>query len=247
MRHELPSRETLSRRLQELEVEHDEMLRAFAHDFDASLRQTRQFAGLLIKRVDAGSDPEVRRYVDLLHRALARSEDMIRGVRAVSRPAAQDDDPVEIDCVPIVRETFASFDADTVEFSFEGPPSVVVEGHPAQLRSLFLQLVDNAVRHGRPDAPSRVRLSAEPLEGGWLFEVADNGAGFPSDRRQNMFVLFRNIDSSERNVRVGVGLPLCRAIVRRHEGDIRCARGSPGDTSIVFTLRAQLPQHALEA
>ena len=248
MQEDTPTAATLERRLAELEREHETLLDALAHDLDAALRQARQFAQLLIRHAEADGHPELERRATPLRAALERAEGLAAGARALAHaaPVACAAEPGPVDCEPLVRRAFDECGAEGVSFAYDGPAPATATGHVGQLGALFGHLVGNAVRHRTADAPLAVQVRGRPHEGGWLFEVSDDGPGFPDGRRGDAFVLLRNIGSAERNVRVGLGLPASRAIVRRHAGDIRIVRAGSGGTTVAFTLGAALPAAMLD-
>lgn len=87
-----------------------------------------------------------------------------------------------------------------------------------QLLQAFVNLVKNALealREAAIDDP-RVEVAVVRVENGFLFTVADNGPGIPYYRQPKIFDLF----FTSKDHGTGIGLHLCREIIRAHDGEI---------------------------
>jgi len=99
--------------------------------------------------------------------------------------------------------------------------AVAAECDPGLLRVVLTNLLDNAVKYGRPGGEVRLSLAAE--DGRFTVGVRNEGPGFRDEDRPRLFLRFSRLDDpSFRRVRgTGVGLYLCWRIVRLHDGEIR--------------------------
>ena len=87
-------------------------------------------------------------------------------------------------------------------------------------------LLDNAVRHTRPD--DVIKLSVvHGFDGGPArLIIADGGSGIPAGHLASIFERFRTVgDDASRGT--GLGLPLVRAVARAHGGEVT-VRSEPG-------------------
>ena len=69
-----------------------------------------------------------------------------------------------------------------------------------------------------------IRLRTRPLEDGsrtLVLEVLDSGPGIPREKRERVFDRFTRLPDAARPEGLGLGLPITRAIVRAHGGEIR--------------------------
>jgi chemotaxis family two-component system sensor kinase Cph1 len=111
-----------------------------------------------------------------------------------------------------------------------------VSGNPDRLMQIFETLLSNALRH-RGERPPRIHITAEKREEEWLFAVRDNGPGIDTAYLERIFRPFERLRSTERDA-TGLGLAICRAIVKRHGGKL-WADSTPGTGSVfLFTLPA---------
>src|SRR6185369_5549986 len=111
-----------------------------------------------------------------------------------------------------------------------------VEGDGVQLTQLCQNLIGNAVKFRKKDAPLRVRISAERKGNEWLFGVHDNGIGIEPRFFDHIFEIFRRLHTREEYEGSGMGLAICRRIVERHGGRIWVDSTFGEGASFYFTL-----------
>jgi signal transduction histidine kinase len=110
----------------------------------------------------------------------------------------------------------------------------LVRVDPHRIRQILLILIENAVHYGG----NEVRIGLERVPSGYLVSVVDNGAGMSEvDLKQAFERFFRGPDAARRYEHgTGLGLPVARALVEAHGGEIDL-RGEPGQgLTAVFTL-----------
>lgn len=113
----------------------------------------------------------------------------------------------------------------------------VVMADPAQMLILFQNLVGNSLDY-RSDAPPRIHIGAERQDGMWRFFVKDNGIGIAPEDTERVFNIFEQLHAPDDHPGKGMGLAICRKIVKRHGGRI-WVESEPGDGStFYFTLPA---------
>ena len=111
-------------------------------------------------------------------------------------------------------------------------PSVL--GDAQQIRAVFAQLLDNALRYAAPERPPEIGITAAWRQDVWEFCVADNGIGIAAEQHERIFEVFRRLDVD--SDRTGIGLATVRKIVERHGGRVR-VESEPGSGSrFFFTL-----------
>ncbi|MCB0293943.1 MAG: GHKL domain-containing protein, partial [Calditrichaeota bacterium] len=100
-------------------------------------------------------------------------------------------------------------------------------GTAEHLLQVFDNLLSNAIKY-TPDG-GHIRICARETDGQVLIAVRDNGIGIPDGELENIFKDFyqlsdaRNHHSSKYEFLgggAGLGLSLCRSIVKAHLGDI---------------------------
>ena len=91
---------------------------------------------------------------------------------------------------------------------------------------IIANLLDNAGKYTPPQ--TTVSISARRRNGGVLLVVEDDGPGLPPGDPDRLFEKFQRGRAEGNIVGVGLGLAICRAAARIHQGDIRAANGTNG-------------------
>ncbi|HEX2028301.1 MAG TPA: HAMP domain-containing sensor histidine kinase [Nitriliruptorales bacterium] len=112
-------------------------------------------------------------------------------------------------------------------------PGVSVWADADRLEQVLVNLISNALVHGRPP----VDVTAETSEGRVEISVRDHGPGVPPDAQQALFEPFSHAETTHGSV--GLGLWIARQLVEAHGGAITYESAHPGARFVV-----RLPQPA---
>jgi heavy metal sensor kinase len=98
---------------------------------------------------------------------------------------------------------------------------VRVEGDPARLKQVIVNLVDNAIKYTPAGGLVGVKVSA--TNGRAVLEVNDNGVGIPAEAAPHIFERFYRVDKarSRQMGGSGLGLSIVKAIVTAHGGQVK--------------------------
>ncbi len=201
----------------------DQMLGIVGHDLRNPLGAVVMSAALLQKRgalsgwqartVDRirSSAGRMRRIIDdLLSYTRTR---LGTGIPMTRRPA-----DLDVLCRRVIDELLAANPDRTVDYSAEGP--LDGEWDPDRLEQVLSNLVGNALEHGEPDVPVRVRAEGAAAE--VRVEVRNAAHLLPPDFVEHAFEPFRRgPDATSRKATgLGLGLFIAREIVRAHGGEV---------------------------
>src|SRR4051794_29155465 len=117
-----------------------------------------------------------------------------------------------------------------------------------QLRQVLVNLVENAVKYSPEGGPVEVKVAKG--ERGVRWAVSDEGLGIPASERRRVFEKFYRLDPNmTRGIGgTGLGLYICRELVRRLEGRIWVEdNGGKGSTFYVELPVAERPARAHES
>ncbi len=117
--------------------------------------------------------------------------------------------------------------------------AVVVSGDAQGLRTLLLNILDNAVKY----SPGGVDITAELSvlrEDTAMLRITDTGVGIPPAQLKRVFHRFYRVTNREsaRIKGTGLGLFIARAIARQHGGDTTAQSYGPGHGT---TITVHLP------
>jgi signal transduction histidine kinase len=114
----------------------------------------------------------------------------------------------------------------------------LVSGDPDKVGRVLINLVDNAVKYS-PDG-GNVHVAVKPVGAHVRFSVTDEGLGIPPAEQRRVFEKFYRLDPQmNRGVGgTGLGLYICRELVRRMDGRIWVESSGAGRGS---TFHVELP------
>lgn len=211
---------------------------AAAHDLMEPLRATAGCLTLLEQR--CSELPERSRR--LLQEAVGGAERMgmlLKGIRELN---GLDQQPFRLERVQVeevvdgVRRSLAQLIGDAqAEVDYQGISEF--RGDAVHLSLLLQNLVTNAIRYRHPNREPRIFIEARHRERGVEFSVYDNGLGIAPAHREQIFEAFKRLHSRSHSPGTGLGLALCRKIVRLHGGEIWCEPRIGEGSVFRFTLR----------
>ncbi len=102
------------------------------------------------------------------------------------------------------------------------------------IEQVYANLLENAAKYTPPGTCITLRAAAEAGE--FLVSVEDEGPGLPPGDPEQLFAKFQRGAAEGAIGGVGLGLAICRAIVRLHGGRIWAERLPQGGTAFRFTL-----------
>lgn len=114
--------------------------------------------------------------------------------------------------------------------------SVVCKIEPNLLKSLILNLMDNALKS--MDEGGILSIENKVSEEGTKIYISDNGCGMPKEEISKITEAFYRVDKSRSRKQggVGLGLALCKEIVRIHHGDMEFISQPGKGTTVMITI-----------
>ncbi|MGB6452214.1 MAG: sensor histidine kinase KdpD [Steroidobacteraceae bacterium] len=119
-----------------------------------------------------------------------------------------------------------------------GLPPIYVDA--ALIVKVFMNLLDNVVKY--TPRGTRVTISAIADDPFVRVTVDDRGPGLPAGEPARLFEKFQRGAEEGSAVGVGLGLAICKAIVRAHSGEIEAHNRPGGGARFELTLPARAPQ-----
>lgn len=122
-------------------------------------------------------------------------------------------------------------------------PATEVLGDAQRLQRVFVNLLDNAVKHTPPHG--HVGVSVFATSDSVQVIVADAGCGIPADHLPHIFDRFYRADPARTSPDgSGLGLAICQSIVQAHGGRIELQSEPARGTKVTVTLPMKSPSVA---
>jgi PAS domain S-box-containing protein len=220
-----------------------------SHDLQEPLRKIIAFSKRIEEMEKETLSVSSRDYFDRIIHATMRMQNLINAFLSYSQTNNFQGDLKPTDLNIVYHEVKNDFTEAIVEknITMECQPLPVLPGIPLQINQLFTNLIGNAIKYVRTDANPKIEISAEEqpgqylvfdgVDGGisyWKISIRDNGIGFNQKYENQIFELFQRLHSREVYEGTGIGLAICKKIMRNHKGFIS-ATGEDG-AGAVFSM-----------
>jgi len=108
------------------------------------------------------------------------------------------------------------------------------------IEQVLINLLDNALRHTA--LGQEICVSAVATEDCARFTVSDRGCGIPEADVEHIFKIFYTTHDKHADAQqgIGLGLPICDAIVKAHGGSITARNRESGGAEFIFTLPLEM-------
>ena len=106
------------------------------------------------------------------------------------------------------------------------------------IQQVLMNILENAMHHAKGMEKLEFRVKAEVDS--VLFKISDDGCGIPYERMKNIFNGYFNnsneVSDGTRN-NMGIGLSVCLAIIKAHDGEIWAENREKGGAAFYFRLK----------
>lgn len=129
-----------------------------------------------------------------------------------------------------------------------------IKGIPFQIKQLFINLISNSLKYSKEDIQSQISITSEEITGTEMLDykisnkedyykiaITDNGIGFRQEYAEQIFLLFKRLETDPKYSGTGLGLAICNRIVDNHKGFIKVkSEPNAGATFYVFIPKGDL-------
>lgn len=226
------------------------LLASISHDLKTPLATVCNYVeGILYDVVE--TKEEIKEYAVVIHNKMTYLNGLIDDILEHSKAELNQFRIMKEDVYadeffePILQVLKQEVNKKNFEFSYDSFPQIILTIDPKRITQVLYNLVDNAVKYGRPCGFIHItnqiikKNSSGALETYLLVCVEDNGIGISAADLPYVFETFYRGDKA-RNQDIpgsGLGLNIARYIVRSHGGDIDCDSVYEIGTTMSFTIK----------
>ena len=209
-----------------------------SHELRTPLTSIQGFAQAIVEGEARGD--AVSHVAEIIHREARRLVRMVEGLLQVARLESGTQAIGREDVAParLLESAVAALEVQAkdagVTFDVAGAEALPsLRGDPDKLAQLFLNVLDNAVKHSPRGAT--VHVQGEREDGAVLVRVRDSGSGLPQGAQTRLFQRFYRGENAQRNG-AGLGLAIAQAIAQAHGGSINASNVDGGGAEFVVRL-----------
>jgi signal transduction histidine kinase len=216
-----------------------------SHDLQEPLRKIMAFGDRLRSRCAEALDETGQDYLARMQNAAVRMQTLIDDLLAFARITTQAQPFAPVDLDQVVREVLSDLELriEKTGARIELGELPAIEADPLQMRQMFQNLLSNALKFQRPEAPPAIKVTSWVVDGDATLSrrhaaafglcqitVEDNGIGFDEKYADRLFEPFQRLNPQSVYEGTGIGLAICSKIAERHGGCITAA-STPGQGS----------------
>jgi PAS domain S-box-containing protein len=217
-----------------------------SHDLQEPLRKIMAFGDRLATHNMDDLDDKGRDYIERMSSASQRMQVLINALLTFSRIETRAQPFTLVDMPEVAAAVVSDLELQIERTGgrVEIGDLPVIEADDTQMRQLLQNLLGNALKYHRSDAPPLVKIWSQSGDGrkgrmqkSWVqLIVEDNGIGFDPQQSERIFKPFQRLHGRGEYEGSGMGLAICRRIVERHGGKI-ATQSQPGQgTAFIVTL-----------
>ena len=224
------------------------MLRFLSHDMRAPLNAILAVCHMAREQQQSARqnhEPEaVSTTLPQLERYAGQTLELVDGLVDLGRAEANELSLVSVDLVDQLiqccDDIWVRAQQKSIRVSYpDNDEPAWVQGDPALLSRVWLNLLDNAVKYSEPQGHIRCRIQAD--EQSWLVSIEDDGQGMSAKDLERAFEPFTRLHDASADEPVsagaGLGLAFVHTVVQRHQGQI-WAKSQPGQGSTLYVRLA---------
>lgn len=197
-----------------------------AHDLQSPLTKIRAHAEWLLGEA---TDDRARESLRSIMESSNRMRGLIRTLLEYSRDASRAGSHESVRLEEVVREVISDLEVPirTTGAAIELDPLPSIVASRTQMRQLFQNLLENAIKFRKNGEPPRISITSHATDLSVEITVKDNGVGFDPENAEEIFEPYKQLHDVSDTEGYGIGLALCRRIARDHGGRV-IARSWPG-------------------
>lgn len=199
-------------------------------------------------RGPAADDTEAQqRFLGIMAEQAARMQHVIGDLLSLSKIEISEHSPPKelLHLPPLLERIVAGLEpmlkTQGTNLLVEAPPTLPqIPADADQLTQVFSNLLDNALKYGKPGGVIKLTATAAPDSrfppGGLAVSVADDGAGIPREHIPRLTERFYRVDKGRSRAvgGTGLGLAIVKHVINRHRGRL-VIESEPGNGTI-FTV-----------
>jgi light-regulated signal transduction histidine kinase (bacteriophytochrome) len=212
-----------NRQLEQKNQELEAFVYALAHDLSIPLSIISRFAELLSLENLASSNPQVQSYIENILEAAAQMKLFISNLLEYPPTGHQ-----AVSHKPIALHKLLSHLAKELQILLDGTQAQlfipedlpIIEGDPALLSQIFMNLFRNALTYRRQGIPLEIRVKYKVEPHDVIIGVADNGIGIAAQDYDKIFTIFQRLTDNEQYPGTGIGLAAVKKTVELMNGQV---------------------------
>lgn len=223
--------------LEQSNLELEQFAYAASHDLQEPLRMIGTYAGLLERKLQGKLDKDGQEFFFYMIDGAKRMQLLINDLLIFSRLSTQANPFENTNLNTIINHVLINLkvviEKHEAMITFDSLPSVMCDKR--QVERLFQNIIDNSIKYCK--TRPKIHISVSQNNNLYQFSIQDNGIGVDPKFKDKIFTIFQRLHHRNEYSGTGIGLAVCKKIVKRHGGEIWVESEGEGKSStFIFTI-----------
>lgn len=192
-----------------------------SHDLQEPINTIKGFSDILKNKFQEDNDSKALEMLGMISSSSSRMKSLVQDLLVFSRIGkTKKKSMVDMNLLmeDILKDMTERIKNNNAKVSWANLP--YIPGYRVELRSLFQNLLSNAMKFQKEGIDPVINITAKKLGSGVEFSVKDNGIGIGPKHKERIFEIFQRLHNKDEYEGTGIGLAHCKKIVNLHHGDI---------------------------
>jgi two-component system, OmpR family, sensor histidine kinase KdpD len=217
------------------------LLRSISHDIKTPLTTLYAGSSFLVESYDSISDEEKRAMLKDINNETMYLSDFVDNLLNMTKIESnklivkKKMEIVEDLISEVIKHLSKRVGSHTIEV-IKASEVLFIEADAQLIIQVLVNLLDNAIKHTRPDSLIRIRYYYQ--NNACCFDIEDDGGGVSSDQIDHIFddfTLTKNM-KTDQSRGTGIGLNICKSIILAHGGEIHAWNNDCGGATFKIVI-----------
>lgn len=223
--------ESANSQLRNINQELDEFNRILSHDLKEPIRNLTGFS-TLVKR-EGIQDQKIKEYLGFIEQSgkqLYETLDAVSAFQNIAQRELQDQEHIDTSQLveTIILEVKGENPEREINYSSSNLPPIY-SNRPA-IKTIFKELIDNALTFNQQTVPE-INIKYYQQADRHYFEFQDNGIGIAPEFHEQVFGMFKRLNTRSRYEGAGLGLSMARKVAKKLHGELSILRSEENQGS----------------
>lgn len=212
-----------------------------SHDLKEPVRMVKSFLTLFHKKYGESLDQKGQTYIDMALDGAIRLNKMLTDLLEYHQSSGfSNTESVDLNDVFLEVKRLLQNEIEVKNALLTSEKLPVIKGSFAGYLQIFQNLVSNAIKFVAEEKAPVVSILVKENETNYTLMVKDNGIGIPENQNQQIFKLFKRLNSPKQYEGTGMGLAMVRKSIERMGGEVWVESEEGKGTTVYFTIRKSL-------
>ena len=195
-----------------------------SHDLQEPLRMVRSFSNKLETHLEneIKEDQKAKTYLNFITDGAKRGQNLVSDILDYSSINNDLNINEKIDLMEMMsvltNNLSSNLEDKELEIKYDKLPTI--KGSKTQIYQLLMNLITNSIKYQKEGNKPVINVKVADEKYYWKISIQDNGIGIKDEHFNKIFDIFKRLHAKSEYAGTGIGLSICKKVVKNHGGDI---------------------------